>query len=192
MHVLICRCLLIGRPTGDVYFFFIFSYTSMYFAFSLNYACWLIDFAFFFALTVNYQPSCLENAAPSFLLVCKAEACRGMTPCMKTLIKMKADIKTQDKEGNTLLHYGAAMDSIDVCKLLIQEGIDQTVSNRNGQQAGDLITLSNRDLAQTMGLHECVYIFMIHRYIYDLIFVTILLFFYDIIFFNSLLFLLQQ
>lgn len=83
-----------------------------------------------------------------------AEACRGMTPCMKTLIKMKADIKTQDKEGNTLLHYGAAMDSIDVCKLLIQEGIDQTVSNRNGQQAGDLITLSNRDLAQTMGLHD--------------------------------------
>lgn len=102
---------------------------------------------------------------------------------------MKADIKTQDKEGNTLLHYGAAMDSIDVCKLLIQEGIDKTVANRNGQQAGDLITRSNRDLAQAMGLHECVYI---HRYIYDLAFVTVSLFCYEYFFLNSILFLLQQ
>jgi ankyrin repeat protein len=71
-----------------------------------------------------------------------------MTPCINTLLKMKADIATQDKEGNSLLHYAAAMDSVEVSKVLLQAKINPSVTNRNGQTARELITNTNRDLAE--------------------------------------------
>lgn len=77
-----------------------------------------------------------------------AEACRGMSPCVATLIRLKGDISTQDKEGNTLLHYGAALDSIDICKILLGAKVDPAVANRNGQIARDLITNTNLDLVE--------------------------------------------
>ena len=71
-----------------------------------------------------------------------------MAPCMATLIKLKADVTTQDKDGNTLLHYAAAMDSIEICKLLLTSKIDASVANRDGQSPAELITVTNRDLAE--------------------------------------------
>ena len=71
-----------------------------------------------------------------------------MAPCVNNLLKLKADITTQDKDGNTVLHYTGAMDSIELCSLLLKAKADPTVANHNGQIPRDLISASNRDLVQ--------------------------------------------
>jgi hypothetical protein len=71
-----------------------------------------------------------------------------MTPAIITLIKRKADLTTQDKEGNTLLHYAAGMDSIEVVKLLLNAKVDPAVANRGGQVARERVSNGNRDLVE--------------------------------------------
>ncbi len=80
--------------------------------------------------------------------VTQAESVRGMTPAIVTLIKRKADLTTQDKEGNTLLHYAAGMDSIEVVKLLLNAKVDPAVPNRGGQVARERVSNGNRDLVE--------------------------------------------
>ena len=78
----------------------------------------------------------------------QAEAIRGMTPAINSLIKQKADLTTQDNDGNTLLHYSAAIDSIEITKILLKAGVDPAAANRNGQIARELISQTNRDLVE--------------------------------------------
>ena len=73
-----------------------------------------------------------------------------MTPVLNTLVRMKADLATKDKDGNTLLHYSARLDSYDVCKILLGAKVDPAVANRDGQVPRQLISATNRDLVELL------------------------------------------
>ncbi|MEM3609675.1 MAG: ankyrin repeat domain-containing protein [Candidatus Anstonellales archaeon] len=51
------------------------------------------------------------------------------------LLKYGANIKVKDNKKNTLLHLAAKLNNIDICKLLIENGIDVNATNVYGDTA---------------------------------------------------------
>ena len=61
----------------------------------------------------------------------------------KRIIKLSKDgynINSQDKDGNTALHYAVKHGQIQTCKLLVSLGTDITIKNNSGSTAMDLLS----------------------------------------------------
>lgn len=76
-------------------------------------------------------------------------AIANKTDMLKYLLKYGTDINKTDKNGNTALIYGSKMGNIDVVKLLLKEGANQSIKNNDGMTALDLA--KTKDIQKLLG-----------------------------------------